>query len=302
MPNKINEYLFPLSDGRSFDPGFIPGLGTPCAYLLLYIDESGKECYLKLCNTNNLKKEVIHDSQGQICYWIAKFNKPIILRWMEIDLMPYYSMLQNNKFKPPGSLEGLTKEFEEKGFDTEELLKDFFDIISKDEVAYESPVVQRAWVAGKLLTEKEKSKSFRSFSRESAYEILNYLLSFRSGKKAWNPDEGYHQKTKTGTYSHTLVAWKVIDDAAKANIFTTFDSINNNSQDETLSEFVEDNSDYLSYDYYVAHKWGLPVSSPIFDVYLTSLDELVEALREVCVAHNFHDVVELIDQTFSLSL
>ena len=194
------------------------------------------------------------------------------------------------------TLTQLSKEFEEKGFDSEQLLKDIAVQIEDSEIPYQFPAVQRAWVAGKLLT---KTNPKPKFTRQSAYEILNYLKSFKLGNKAWNPDEGYHQKTKTGTYSHTLVAWKVIDDAAKVNIFTTFASTNNTSQDEILSAFVEGNSDYVSYDYYVASKWGLPVSSPIFDVYLTSLDELVEALREVCVTHNFHDVVEVIDDVFT---
>lgn len=189
----------------------------------------------------------------------------------------------------------LSKEFEEKGFDSEQLLKDIAVQIEASEIPYQFPAVQRAWVAGRLLTEKEKPKSF---SRESAYEILNYLKSFKLGYKAWWTGEEYHLKTVEETYAHNLVGWKVIDDAAKVNIFTTFASVSKGSQDPILSEFVKENSEYVSYDYYVADKWGLPVSSPIFDVYLTSLDELVESLREVCLVHNFHDVVEVIDGEF----
>jgi len=190
----------------------------------------------------------------------------------------------------------LSKEFEEKGFDSEQLLKDIAVQIEASEIPYQFPAVQRAWVAGKLLT---KTNSKREFTRESAYEILNYIRAFKLGNKAWNPGEDPHHLTKVGTYSHTLVAWKVIDDAAKAGIFTTFASNRKwPKQDDSLSEFVEDNSEYVSYDHYVAYKWGLPVSSPIFDVYLTSLDELVESLREVCLAHNFHDVVGVIDNDF----
>ena len=136
------------------------------------------------------------------------------------------------------------------------------------------------------------------FTRQSAYEILNYLKSFKLGNKAWWFGVEYHSKTVKETYAHNLVGWKVIDDAAKAGVFTTFASVSEGSQDEILSAFVENNSEYVSYDYYVANKWGLPVSSPIFDVYLTSLDELVESLREVCLDHNFHDVVEVIDGEF----
>lgn len=207
----------------------------------------------------------------------------------------FLEMINEDEREALETLQQLTKEFEEKGFDSEQLLKDIAVQIEASEISYQFPAVQRAWVAGKLLTKKTNSY----FTRESAYEILNYLKSFKLGNKAWNPDEGYHQKTKTGTYSHTLVAWKVIDDAAKVNIFTTFASTNNTSQDEILSAFVEDNSEHVSYIYYVAHQWGLPVNSPIFDVYLTSIDELVEALREVCVTHNFHDVVEVIDELMS---
>jgi len=206
----------------------------------------------------------------------------------------FLEMIEADEKEALETLQQLSKVFKERGFEQNQLLKDIANQIDDSEIPYQFPAVQRAWVAGKLLTKKTNPY----FTRQSAYEILNYLKSFKLGNKAWNPDEGYHQKTKTGTYSHTLVAWKVIDDAAKVNIFTTFASTNNTSQDEILSAFVENNSEYVSYDYYVASKWGLPVSSPIFDVYLTSLDELVESLREVCLAHNFHDVVGVIDNDF----
>jgi hypothetical protein len=209
------------------------------------------------------------------------------------DLM---RMEEENVREALETLEQLTKEFEKEGFDSGQLLQDIAEQIDNSEIPYQFPAVQRAWVAGKLLTPKLE------FNRESAYEILNYLRSFKLGNKSWNPGECFHQKSN-GVYSHTLVAWKVIDDASRAGIFTVFDSISQDGQDEVLSNFVEDNSDYLSYDYYVAHQWGLPVSSPVFDVFFTSLDELVENFREVCLAHNFHDVVEVIENFyFSLEI
>lgn len=192
------------------------------------------------------------------------------------------------------TLEQLSKEFEEKGFDPNQLLIDIALELQSSEIPYQFPSVQRAWVAGKLLTETNLKLEF---TRESAYGILNYLKAFKVGNKAWNPGELHHQKSNGG-YSHTLVAWKVIDDASRAGKVTVFDSFFQDGQDEVLSDFVADNSDYLSYEYYVAHQWGLSVTSPVFDTNWASLDELVEALRETCVVHNFHDVVEVIDQTF----
>jgi len=208
----------------------------------------------------------------------------------------FLEMINEDEREVLETLQQLTKAFEEKGFDSEQLLKDIAVQIEDSEIPYQFPAVQRAWVVGKLLT---KTNPKPKFTREFAYEILNYLKSFRSGKKAWHSGEVPHQKTEMGTYAHTLVAWKVVDDAEKAGVFTTFVSVSKGSQDTILSEFIENNSEYVSYYYYVASKWGLPVSSPVFDVYLTSLDELVEALREVCVTHNFHDVVEVIDDVFT---
>jgi hypothetical protein len=183
--------------------------------------------------------------------------------------------------------------FKEEGFDTNQLLIDVANQIQDYEIEYQFPAVQRAWAAGKVLA-KTKAKS--DFTRESAYEIFNYLKAFRCGNKAWSSTK-HHEKSK-GVWSHSLAAWKVIDDAASMNVFTSFEQVESDGQDPILSEFVEEHSEYLSYVYYAGDKWGLPGGSPIFDRDFLSLSELVESLRELCVKHNFHDVVEQIDQEF----
>jgi len=185
-------------------------------------------------------------------------------------------------------LNDLISLFEKEGFDSEQLLKDIAEQIQDSEIEYQFPAVQRAWAAGKILA-KDKAR----FSRESAYEILNYSRAFRFGNKAWSSTD--HHKLEKGVWSHSLAAWKVLDDAARCIIYPNFKHFTPGGQDEILSEFVENSTDYMSYEYYSGIQWGLSGGSPIFDRDFTNLSELVESFRELCVSHNYHDVVEQIE-------